>query len=448
MNPYVGLLDFQRQVFERTAGLFERANETPEQTARIASIEVGETPSQVVHSENKLDLLHYEPLTDEQYDVPILVVYALINRPYILDLQPDRSVIRRLLENGFDVYLIDWGEPSSLDATLTLEDYVTRYIHNCVEVVRERSEQDAINLLGYCMGGTMSVMYSALNPENVRNLGLMAAGLCFDDTGGVLELWGSEPYDPSTVEQTFGNVPATFLDAGFALMDPVENVVSKYARLYDNLENDDMVENFARMERWLDDGIDVAGATYRQFLEDIYQENKLCTNDFRLGGRPVDISNITMPVLQIVADYDTLIPPATSTLFNDAIPSDDVTTLTVASGHIGLSVSSRAHGELWPDVCSWFADRSTGESTRPSSDRAENSGPSGSDGGEVTPDDGDSSLERIEGIGPAYARRLHDAGIETLPKLAEADPEALARATDIGEARVRDWVEAARGLEP
>ena len=367
MNPFTAAVDTQQRSIEATAEYLEKVPKLAEQVERVADIEVGLTPNEVVYEENKLELLHYTPEMagiepETRQDVPILIVYALINKPYILDLQPDRSVIRRLLEGGFDVYLIDWGEPSRLDAHLTLEDYVRRYTDNCVDVVAERSGQESINLLGYCMGGTMGVMYAALFPEKVRNLGLMAAGLCFDGTGGVLELWGeAEYYDAEQVADAFGNIPADFLDIGFALMDPVSNLVSKYLRLYENVEDDEFVENFARMERWLDEGIDVAGETYTEFIEDIYQDNKLARNEYYLGDTHVDLGEIGMPIVQVIGHYDHLIPPESSTEFNDLVPSDDVTTFEARSGHIGLSVSSKSHDELWPNVAAWFAERSQPE---------------------------------------------------------------------------------------
>jgi polyhydroxyalkanoate synthase len=455
MNPFTTALNFQRKQFETAARAFEKSAAVPEQIDRAESVEVGQTPSEVVYEENKLRLLHYEAQTDEQHDVPILVVYALINRPYILDLQPDRSVVRTLLENGFDVYLIDWGEPSTLDASLTLEDYVTRYIDNCVDVVRDRSDQDAINVLGYCMGGTMSVMYAALYPEKVRNLGLMAAGLYFDDTGGVLELWGDDDYyTPEAVTEAFGNVPAEFLDVGFALMDPMENFVTKYVRFYDNVENDDFVENFARMERWIGDGIDVAGDTYRQFLEDVYQSNKLAEGEFYVGDELVDLDRLEMPVLQIIGEYDHLIPPEASRPFNDLVASDDTAIIEFPTGHIGLSVSSRSHERLWPEVCEWFADRSeTGGDESASDAEREVVDESASDAEAEATDEQESpdeaaadDLQTISGIGPRYASRLREAGVTDLAALAAADPDRLAAEADVGVERVREWVGRAEEL--
>jgi polyhydroxyalkanoate synthase subunit PhaC len=454
-NPYATALDMQRQAWEGAADLAEKTRAAPDRTETVENIDVGQTPSEVVYEENKLRLLHYEPKTEEQHDIPILVVYALINKPYILDLQPDRSVVQTLLEAGFDVYMIDWGEPSKLDRSLSLDDYVNRYIDNCVDEVRDRSGQDSINVLGYCMGGTMTAMYAALNPEKVENLALMASGLCFAGDGGVLELWGAEDYyEPETVTETFDNVPAEFLDVGFALMDPIANNVTKYVRFYDNVEDEEFVENFARMERWLDEGIDVTGKAYEEFIRDIYQENKLYENELELGGERVDVTEIDMPVLQIVAEYDHLIPPEASKPFNEVISSDDTEILEFATGHIGMSVSSRSHAELWPQVCDWFEARSddaeAGESETPDADEpdaglagdveGDETGPEDLSAGEPVEEDDLDDLTEIDGVGQSYAADLAAAGIETFGDLADADPDDLADETDIAAGRLEDWI--------
>ncbi len=463
-------LNVQRELLESGVEAVEKGLITNEQLELLLSVEVGGTPSEVVYEENKLELLHYEPITDVQHGRPILIVYALINKPFILDLQPDRSVVRRLLEAGHDVYLIDWNEPSRLDQHLTLEDYVDRYMDSCVDVVRERADVDRINLLGYCMGGTMTAMYTALHQEKVRALGLMAAGLCFDDTGGVLELWGDdEYYDPRDVVDVYGNVPSEMLDVGFALMDPVANYVSKYVRLYDNLENDDFVENFGRMERWLNEGIDLAGEAYVQFLEDIYQDNKLHNNELYLGEQHVDVSEIEVPILQILGEYDHLIPPATSKPFNDVVESTDTEIIEYPTGHIGLSVSGSSHRDVWPHVAEWFFEKSIDDpehlaeleaAVAEATDQIvieeigvelETEGESDASGGDTgnavdeadVETETDTDLQTIRGIGPTYAERLRQHGIETVDELAEADPDTVAEAASVGRQRVEEWIEQA-----
>ena len=458
-NPFKAALDFQRQSIESMTDAVEKSEVAEERLELMESVEVGQTPSEVVYEENKLELLHYDAeaagIEVDEADtesVPILITYALINRPYILDLQEERSVVRRLLEGGHDVYLIDWNEPSRLDQHLTLDDYVNRYMDNCVDVVRERSGEDAINILGYCMGGTMSVMYSTLHPEKVNALGLMAAGLCFDHTGGVLEEWGSdEYYSPSDVTDTFGNVPAEMLDVGFALMDPVENYVSKYIRFAENIENESFVENFGRMEQWLGDGIDVAGAAYVQFLEDVYQDNALYNNELELDGKHVDLDELQMPVLQLMGEYDHLIPPEASKPFMDVIPSDDTTTMEYSTGHIGLSVSSSTHANLWPDVAQWYSDRNHDDEV---DIEVESPGESAAEAVQEVADEVDEAVaaedaettevadvETVDGIGPTYADRLHGAGVETVADLEAYDAAELAEITNASPSQTQSWLD-------
>ena len=357
--PFEIFLSAQQTALEATTDVVRKATVTQDRLQDAASADVGQTPSEVVYTENKLELLRYESLTENQHQIPILIVYALINRPYILDLQEDRSIVRRLLEAGHDVYLIDWHEPSHLDQRLGLQDYVNRYIDNCIDEIREQSDQDAINVLGYCMGGTMSAIYATLHPEKVNALALMATGLYFDDTGGVLELWGDEDYyDPRTVTNTFGDVPGEFLAAGFDVMDPVANNVTKYVQFSDRLENEDFVRNFARMEQWLSDSVDVAGAVYAEFLKEIYQDNLLYKNELTIDGEHVDVTNIDMPLLQIVGEYDVLVPPTASKPFNHVVGTADASTIEYPSGHVGLAMSNGAHRDLWPEVAEWFLEQS------------------------------------------------------------------------------------------
>jgi len=358
-NPLAASLDAGTAALEALTDATRKGQILPERLGQMATVDVGQTPAEVVYEENKLELLHYEPRTAEQYDTPMLVVWSLINRPYILDLQPDRSVVRRLLEGGHDVYMIRWNEPSRLDQHLGMADYVDRYIANCVDAVRERSEAEAVNLVGYCIGGALTAMYAARNPEKVNTLGQIAGTLCFEGDGGVLELWGADAYfDPESVVDVSGNVPADLLAGMFEMMDPVRNTVSKYVTLYERLDDADFVANFARMERWLDEGVGVAGTTYVEFMETVYQDDRLRRNELELDGRPVDVGNIDMPVLQIVGEYDDLVPKEASVPFNDVVGSDETEIVEFPTGHIGISVSSSAHEEEWPRVAEWFAARS------------------------------------------------------------------------------------------
>lgn len=322
-------------------------------------VEVGTAQSEVVFQDGKMKLLHYLPTVPETHEVPLLIIYALINKPYILDLQPDRSVIRRLLSEGFDVYLVDWGSPTEVDRYLTLDDYINWYINDAVEVIRNRHNLDSISILGYCMGGTLSVMFTAIYPEKVKNLVLMAAPLDFEADQGLLKLWSKEEYfDPDKLVDTIGNVPGEFLNFGYLLLDPVNNLYTKYLKFIDKVDNDEFVKMFFRMEKWINDGIPVAGEAFREFITKCYQKNQLVKSQLRLNGHRVDLSRINMPLLSLVAQYDHLVPPESSMSFNDLVSSKDKEMIVFPTGHIGLSVSSATHAKFWPKVAEWLKKRS------------------------------------------------------------------------------------------
>ncbi|WP_423750762.1 alpha/beta fold hydrolase [Salinirarus marinus] len=323
-----------------------RAARLVEQLPRLASVDVGVTESHTVYSENKLDLRRYGG-----EGRPLVLVYALVNRPDVLDLSPARSVVRTLRTES-DVYLVDWGDPSPLDGSLSLSDYVTRYLDNCVDAVRDRTGASQVDLLGYCMGGTMATMYAALEPEKVRRLGQLAAPLAFDGAGGVLERWATG-VDPRALADDRGLVPADTLDACFRLVDPVENYVATYRRLLENVDDDAFVERFGRVEQWLRDGVDVPAAVFAEFVEACYRRDALRTGALTLDGRRIDPSRLTMPVAQIVGARDTLVPPAATREFADVVPGP-VTPFEADVGHVGLAVSADAHDDLWPRVAAWY----------------------------------------------------------------------------------------------
>jgi polyhydroxyalkanoate synthase len=321
-------------------------------------VEVGTTPHEVIFTENKLRLLHYHPVTDKASPIPLIMIFALVNRPYILDLKPGRSVVEVLLKKGIDVYLIDWGAPRDEDKKLGLNHYINRYIRKVVKKVKQDSGSDKVNLLGYCMGGTMSAIYTALYPEDVQNLVLMTAGIDFK-VEGTLNLWGDKPnFDVDKFVDAFGNVPPEFLQSGFLFMKPIQNLVSKYVNFYENVDNESFVDNFLAMEKWLNDNIPVAGEVFREFVKYFYQENQLVENKLRINGRGVDLKQIKCPVLNLIAEKDHLVPPASSLNFNELISSKDTKTIVFPTGHIGLSVSSKSLKGLWPEVADWLIERS------------------------------------------------------------------------------------------
>ncbi|MBU4075218.1 MAG: class III poly(R)-hydroxyalkanoic acid synthase subunit PhaC [Euryarchaeota archaeon] len=329
---------------------------------------VGTTPSEVIFSEDKMKLIHYIPTVEKPYPVPILIVYALVNRYYILDLQPDKSVIKKLLDEGFDVYVIDWGYPSGVDRYLTIDDYVNGYLNNAVDKIRERSGLDRITLLGVCQGGTFSVMYAALHPEKVKNLVNLVAPVDFDTDKGILHIW-AKSLDVDKIVDYYGIVPGDFLNAGFLLTDPFRLMIDKYVGLFERIENkpgdkegelrnEETVKNFLRMEKWIFDSPDQAGETFRQFMKDCYQKNLLIKNKMKLNGKKINLKNITMPLLNVMAEFDHLVPTDAIKPLSDAVSSSDKETLVFPTGHIGIFVGSKSQKEVCPKIAAWLKPRS------------------------------------------------------------------------------------------
>src|SRR5919202_6534809 len=137
-------------------------------------VKTGQTPKEVVWEKGKAKLYRYEPNAEKRFQVPVLLVYALILRPYILDLVPGNSFVEYLVGEGFDVYMLDWGVPGSEDKHLSFENYVLDYMPEAVEQVLSNSQSEEITLFGYCQGGTIIAMYASLFPDKpLRNLILL-----------------------------------------------------------------------------------------------------------------------------------------------------------------------------------------------------------------------------------------------------------------------------------
>jgi len=354
-NPW---LAWQEALIQESFANARRWSRLPLLYTRAQRVKKGATPSEVVYEEDRLTLLHYRTDAPLRYRTPLIVVFALVNRPYILDLKPGRSVVEHFVQRGFDTYLIDWGAPTHADRHLTIDDHVNGYLCNVVDFACERSGVPAVNLLGYCMGGTMSTIFTALHPERVKNLMLLAAGIDFATRDGLLNLWTRpEVFDVDKFVDTFGNCPAEFLQASFLLLKPVQNLIEKPLNLLERADDDAFIDDFLTMETWLNDNIPVAGEVYREFVKYLYQQNLLVQNKMPVGTHTVDLRKIACPLLNIVAKNDDLVPCAQSLPLNDLVSSTDRQSIVVPAGHIGLAVGSRAQREVWPHACDWLAGR-------------------------------------------------------------------------------------------
>ena len=356
-NPW---LQWQHAATDEILAAAGRWSQAPTLIQRARKIRKGVSQSEVVYEEDRLKLLHYLSDAKPRYKTPLVFIYALVNRPYILDLKQGRSVVANFVNHGFDTYLVDWGVPTHADRHLTLDDYINGYMVNVLDYVRERTGADQINVLGYCMGGTMSSIFTALHPDRIKNLILLAAPIDFAANDGLLNIWARpENFDVDAFVDAFGNCPAEFLQAGFLMLRPVGNLLEKPINFYEHMHEEKFLEDFLTTETWLNDNIPVPGEVYREFIKYLYQKNLLVQNKLIVGKRIVNLKNISCPVLNLMAGQDDLVPCSQGAPFTDLVGSADRKSILLqGTGHIGLAIGGRAQKEVWPQACGWLAERS------------------------------------------------------------------------------------------
>jgi polyhydroxyalkanoate synthase len=318
--------------------------------------DIATTPCEIVYEEDRVKLKHYLPLAETRVKTPLLMVYALINRETMLDLQPGKSVVEKILMEGIDLYMIDWGYPTRKDRYQGIDDHVNGYLDNIVDFIRERHGVPKINLMGICMGGSFSIMYSALHPEKVKNLITTVTPSNFGHDKGLLNIW-AKALDPDLVVEAHGNMPGDMLNIGFLLLNPARLMLDKYVNYFENVQDKVFVENFIRMEKWIFDSPDVPGETFRQFIKDCFQNNLLIQSKMELGGKRVDLQNLTAPLLNIYGRFDHLVPPVACELLTSKVGSKDTEDLCLDTGHIGIYVSAKCQKELAPKIAGWLLAR-------------------------------------------------------------------------------------------
>lgn len=334
---------------------------------RDEDIDVGATPKAKAMQVEKVTLHHYDPLPGVEVRTgPVLIVYGLIGRYTMADLQEDRSLVRNLLARGVDLWVVDWGNPSRADQFLTIDNYVDWFLDDCVQHIRRAGGVDKVTLLGICEGGVFSTLYAARKPEKVKNLILTITPIDFhadrddaDPTHGFINLWtrslGDDDID--RLIDAFGNLPGEIMASVFQLMTPVRSMTKYSLDLLDVVDDERKLMNFLRMEKWLADRPHHPGAAARQWLIELYKENRLAKGTFELGGEAVDLKRLTMPVLNVYALQDHIIPPPCSTALGPLVGTADYTELALPGGHVGVYVSSKSQGIVGETVFNWLNER-------------------------------------------------------------------------------------------
>lgn len=361
VNPYSAMAELSKLNSDLVSGIKNIS------TTKDADIQIGTTEKEEVFKQDKVSLYHYKPLAEQQtVTTPVIVVYGLIGRYTMADLQEDRSLVRNMLSAGIDMYVVDWGSPSRADQWLTLDDYINGYLHDCIEHIKAEQGIDKVNILGICEGGVFSICYSALYPDNVKNLMTSITPVDFhgdqrDDclSHGYINLWtrNLDPADIDLMVEAYGNMPGELMGMVFQLMTPMKSLTKYNLDLINIAQDEKKLMNFLRMEKWLADRPDHPGAAAKQWFKDLYQDNKLIKNELEIGDQTIHLTDVTMPVLNVFALNDHIIPPQCSMALKDYVGTKDYTDLPLPGGHVGVFVSGKSQGILGKGIVDWLTER-------------------------------------------------------------------------------------------
>ena len=324
---------------------------------------IAQTPKQLIWTLNKAKLYRYVPVVpdDERHKTPLLLVFAIMNRPHVLDLRPGHSFVEYMLQRGYDVYLLDWGIPGPEDCGLKYDDYALEYLPRVVRKLKSFTGASEFSMLGWCLGALISTIYACLRPDDgLKNLILLTAPLDFTDkTAGGFTRWVTEPaFDPDKLAEAFGNVPGEMIDAGAKMLKPVDNYIGTYVNLWDNIDDDGRVEAWHAMNTWVRDIIPMSGAAYRQLINELYKENRLMEGTLTIRGERVELAKLRASLFNVIAEADHITPPCQSERVLELVGSRDKEVFRVKGGHIGIMAGRGAEKTTWPHIDAWLGARS------------------------------------------------------------------------------------------
>lgn len=283
---------------------------------------------------------------------PVLLVPSMINRWYVLDLREGASVASALSTDApWDTFVLDWGIPEDEDRFTTWDDVVRR-LERTVRRVHRVTGARKVSIVGYCMGATLSAIFTALHPDKVAALVNLAGPVDFAHAGRLGQMVDPRWFDAEAITRA-GNLGAMQMQSGFLALNPTGSI-SKWVGLAEKIHDPKAREAFGALETWASDNIPFPAAAYVTYIKELYQENRLIRGEHWVHGKRVDLSHITCPVLSVVAEKDAICPPPAAIALNRAVSSQVRDVLSVPGGHVGAVVGSRAARELYPKMFDWL----------------------------------------------------------------------------------------------
>jgi poly[(R)-3-hydroxyalkanoate] polymerase subunit PhaC len=316
-----------------------------------------QTPKDLVWKRDGARLWRYRS-DQRRYRPPVLIVHSLVSKSYVLDLLPNTSLVRYLVGEGFDVFLLDWMPPEPADAENTLETYADGYIPAAIDALLDDADAREVTLAGYCFGGILTLLAAAGHSGlPIRNMMVLATPCDYREMGFMSNMFADGRLDPDDVVDETGLVPARALDEGFQALKPTD-ALTQQVNFLENLWNDEFVEGFLAINQWARDHVPFPGAAFRQTVHLLIRQNALLDGVIPLGRRTVRLKDIRCPFLNAFAEQDGITPAASSEPLTQLVGSDDATELRLHSGHIGFVAGRQAAKVARPQIADWIRHRS------------------------------------------------------------------------------------------
>jgi len=319
---------------------------------------VGLTPKEVLYERGTLRLYHYLPQADELYRVPILLVMATTNKAYVFDLAPGQSMVEYLLKEGFDVYVIDWEPPLPEERSLSLADYTQDFIPTCVQMVIDDSGEPDLSIVGYCMGGVLSLIYAASHTDGpLKNLVCLTTPVNWAEMG-LTRIWSDEKhFDVDRLVDTLGVVPQDFVQASFEMLRPAQKSASQI-RVWEKMWDDEFVKSYRAFDRWGNETLPLAGEYFRDTTKELMWANKLYKGNLVVNGKTAKLSDIKVPIMAAMAEHDHIVAYKASKPLMDLVGSEDKEEIVLKGGHVSLIAGPNAVRRMWPKLAEWLGERS------------------------------------------------------------------------------------------
>jgi polyhydroxyalkanoate synthase len=319
---------------------------------------VGQTPREMVRRDGRFELYRYQaPAGVSGQRPPVLLVYSVINKPYILDLVPGFSFVEHLLSQGLDVYLIEWGETRPGDRDTTLDSYIEPGIHGAVEHIRQTTGVERVPLFGHCIGGNLALLYAALHPERVARLVTLTTPITAAE-GGVVAVWTDrEVFPVRAIVDAYGHMPAKLIRYTFMALKPYYEVV-KLKMFIDSLGNPDAMGLFLPVDRWANENVDIPGAVFQKFVEEVFHADRFRKGETVISGRRAELKRITCPVLNLAASRDWIVPPKSAAVLGEALGGGSYEFVLIEGAHVGIMIDPRAR-PLWTRMSDFLKGEAT-----------------------------------------------------------------------------------------